>query len=589
MLGIAMKVIVLFYVYVWAALPFVYASESIEQNEQRVYLEPEGGTISFSKHWERGSRCTPKEEITIHTKLTLSPEVSMKLEKRLLTVSDPTSEDYGKYFSREELTKFLAVSDEQVKTVRRFLGVRDSKLTVSPHKDAIEATMSCAQAEAIFRVELFSYTHIHTNTTTVRASQRYSVPSTVAPYLSIVSGLSSVPIRRFRLKLSGSSQSVNSGFQGSPWKSCSANCDGQIVPSVLQSQYRIPTSTIPATAIASGMAVAEFASNWDQEGLNAFANACALPVNLTVDRMVGTNGAGICQSRHGGPTCAEAMLDITYIKALAGNIKLTDVFQSNEFSIQKWALEVAQMSDREIPLVQSVSFGEDEHELPSVPYMNECNVEFQKLGLRGVTILFASGDGGVWGRGGTTGGVFHPDFPASSPYVTAVGGTVLSTAGTIGNETAWSNSGGGFSNVFPQPSYQKGAVSDYIKRASNSLPQQKYWNSTGRAYPDVSALAGGQNAYCVSVDGKSFNAFTGTSASTPVWAAIIARLNTIRVAKGGKPLGFLNPLIYKNPQAFFDVTSGINSAGTGEGFAATTGWDPATGMGTPNFNALAKL
>ena len=130
--------------------------------------------------------------------------------------------------------------------------------------------------------------------------------------------------------------------------------------------------------------------------------------------MVGTNSPGICKSRHGGYSCAEAMLDITYIKALAGNIKLTDVFQTKEFSVQQWALLLAQMSDSELPLVHSLSFGMDEVELPSVSYMNACNIEFQKLGLRGVSILVASGDSGVWGRTGKS--TFQPDFPASSPY-----------------------------------------------------------------------------------------------------------------------------------------------------------------------------
>jgi hypothetical protein len=68
-------------------------------------------------------------------------------------------------------------------------------------------------------------------------------------------------------------------------------------------------------------------------------------------------------------------------------------------------------------------------------------------------------------------------------------------------------------------------VSAYLSSAS--LPDQKYWNRTGRAYPDVSALAGGQNGYCVSVSGDDFNGFTGTSASTPVWSAVVALLNSI--------------------------------------------------------------
>ena len=110
-----------------------------------------------------------------------------------------------------------------------------------------------------------------------------------------------------------------------------------------------------------------------------------------------------------------------------------------------------------------------------------------------------------------------------------------------------------------------------------------------RACVHIPIAAGGVNAYCVSVDGKSFNGFTGTSASTPVWAAIVARLNGVRLAKGGAALGFLNPLLYSsNASAFNDVTVGQNSAGTSAGFSAAPGWDAATGLGTPRFEALAN-
>ena len=104
-----------------------------------------------------------------------------------------------------------------------------------------------------------------------------------------------------------------------------------------------------------------------------------------------------------------------------------------------------------------------------------------------------------------------------------------------GAERAWASGGGGFSNTFSRPSYQDAAVNAYLVRAN--LPDQQHWNASGRAYPDVSALAGSSldgQGYCVSVDGKSFNGFTGTSASTPVWAAVIARLNGLRLAAGVK-------------------------------------------------------
>ena len=84
----------------------------------------------------------------------------------------------------------------------------------------------------------------------------------------------------------------------------------------------------------------------------------------------------------------------------------------------------------------------------------------------------------------------------------------------------------------------------------------------------------------------------GTSAATPVWGAIVAKLNEIRLAKGKSPMGFMNPFLYANPDALNDVTTGINggkAAGGKYGFPAVEGWDAATGLGTPDFEKLASL
>merc|ERR1711935_602349 len=126
-------------------------------------------------------------------------------------------------------------------------------------------------------------------------------------------------------------------------------------------------------------------------------------------------------------------------------------------SLLDWANTLNSMTDA--PLVVSVSYGNDEVQQSSKQYMYTCNTAFMKAGARGISILFASGDQGVCGRSGC--GLFmharfHPDFPAGSPYITAVGGTDF--AGTsIGNETAWSGSGGGFSDTFAVPYWQKTA------------------------------------------------------------------------------------------------------------------------------------
>jgi len=176
---------------------------------------------------------------------------------------------------------------------------------------------------------------------------------------------------------------------------------------------------------------------------------------------------------------------------------------------------------------------------------------------------------------------------AASPYVTAVGGTNFAGE-TIGDETAWDASGGGFSDTFDMPAYQKDAVAAYKSSRDADLPPWWMWKSSGRGFPDVAALGGTKTPYCIISDGE-FSGVAGTSASSPVVAGIFALLNGLRASSGQRPLGFLNPFIYQNPDAFQDVTSGKNTGGEQSyGFKAIKGWDAATGMGTPDYEALSK-
>jgi len=263
------------------------------------------------------------------------------------------------------------------------------------------------------------------------------------------------------------------------------------------------------------------------------------------------------------------------------------VIYSFEYSHVNLTNQISSMSDP--PLVISVSYGNDEAQQSSTEYMYTCNTAFMKAGARGISVLFASGDQGVCGREGcgffkTT---FKPDFPAGSPYITSVGGTNFA-GNDIGDESAWNNGGGGFSNTFAIPDYQKDAVAAYKSSPDAKIPPQAYWNNTGRGYPDIAALGGTKTPYCVATGG-SFQGVAGTSAACPVAAGVFARLNGLRLAAGKKPMGFLNPFIYKNPSGFQDVTSGCNDAGGKAGFTAVKGWDAATGFGTPNYEALKTL
>merc|ERR1711964_971675 len=141
------------------------------------------------------------------------------------------------------------------------------------------------------------------------------------------------------------------------------------------------------------------------------------------------------------------------------------------------------------------------------------------------------------------------------------------------------------------PSYQKTAVGDYLSNKDVSLPPSSYYSPKNRGYPDVSAM--GHN-FVVYVQGEA-EAVGGTSAASPSFAGLVALLNSESIAKNGKPLGFLNPLLYQMQAAesstFKDVTTGSNActedgcASTCEGFSAEVGWDPVTGLGQPQYSA----
>jgi len=361
------------------------------------------------------------------------------------------------------------------------------------------------------------------------------------------------------------------------WPSSCTGCGANLLtPATLQKRYKLP-ATAGAHHPKNSMAVAEFQGQFfEEKDLETFSSSCSTPVDVAT--VVGANksSAGV-----------EAELDIEYIKAVAPGVPLTVIYDAG-FSLLSWANQLVGL-DRP-PLIASVSYGNDEAQQTSAAYMLSVNMAFMKAGAMGISILVASGDQGVCGREGC--GVFFkkfkPDFPAASPYVTAVGGTDFNEKSVVGTEKAWSSSGGGFSNTFGIPSYQAKAVAHYKRTAT--LPPAHLYNNTGRGYPDVSALGGQVNPYCVVTRG-TYAGVAGTSASSPVVAGVFARLNGLRLAAGKAPMGFLNPFIYRNPSGFQDVSLGTNDEGraANKGFDAVAGWDPATGLGTPDYEALAQL
>jgi len=254
------------------------------------------------------------------------------------------------------------------------------------------------------------------------------------------------------------------------------------------------------------------------------------------------------------------------------------------------------------PHTVSVSYGADEADFTLAYAVRQCN-EYGKLGLLGTSVFYSSGDNGVAGQDGlclsetnntesANGTRFNPTFPSVCPMLTSVGATQVNPNATVNDpEMACEQvifSGGGFSNYFAIPSYQKTAVEGFLTNHPPSFTAAQFNNSgTSRAYPDVSA--NGAN-YVIGIDGE-FELVFGTSCSSPVFASIITLINDARIAARKSTVGFINPAVYSSDfaAAFHDITSGGNQGCGTAGFTATTGWDPVTGLGTPNMTVLKDL
>lgn len=534
------------------------------------HVPPHNGSTSS---WTKGERLPQGHDVKVTVAVRLDDDRRSELERVFWEVSDPSHERYGKHLSIDEITQLLAVPPARAERVRSyFLSAGAKEATVSPNRDMISVTMPAEVAEASLQTRLHFFSHDeHQHARIVRASTGYALPASIAKEVLMVGELLQFP--RLRMK-----SLLGVGGSGNWPNACAAaGCQGLVTPAVLAQRYKLPDAAAAGEkAGANAMAVAEFQYQYYKPSdISAFGQSCHR--NVTVANVIGGNqpSAGV-----------EAELDIEYMKSVAPDVPLTVVYNS-DYSLLSWANQITSLQSA--PQVHSVSYGNDEAQQSSTQFMYTCNTAFMKAGARGLSILFASGDQGVCGREGC--GIFkvhfHPDFPAGSPYITAVGGTDFEGSG-IGPETAWGSGGGGFSDTFAIPDYQKDAVAAYKASPDAKLPPQQYWNATGRGYPDVAALGGTKTPYCVNSNG-AFGGVAGTSAACPVVAGVFAKLNGLRLAAGKSPMGFLNPFIYKNPTGFQDVTSGMNGNGRKYGFTAVKGWDAATGFGTPDFEALSKL
>jgi kumamolisin len=239
------------------------------------------------------------------------------------------------------------------------------------------------------------------------------------------------------------------------------------------------------------------------------------------------------------------------------------------------------------PSVISISWGGPEDPAGSQQFVDGLNEAIRDAAAMGVTVCVASGDNGSADMADGWDGKPHADFPASSPFALACGGTNLRASNGTITEVVWNGGpqdgagGGGVSIVFPRPQYQAHA---HVPKSPS--------HSVGRGVPDVSGDADPATGYQIFLNGV-MTTIGGTSAVAPLMAGLIARINEATTKKFGKTVGFINPLIYASHAqgVFRDITIGNNDiTGSLHGmYKAGPGWDACSGLGVPNGAALQNL
>jgi kumamolisin len=329
--------------------------------------------------------------------------------------------------------------------------------------------------------------------------------------------------------------------------------------------YHFPAGV---TGAGQTIAILELGGGYSATDLNTYFSGLNLQTP-SVTAVSVDNG----QNTPGSDADGEVMLDIEVAGAVAPGAQIAVYFAPNTDQGFSDAIAQAVHDTARNPSVLSISWGGPE-ESWSQQALNAMTAALEDAASLGVTVTVAAGDNGS--SDGVNDGKAHVDFPASSVYSLACGGTKAQVISGTLTEQVWNETaskegatGGGVSNIFPIPGYQSAA----------KVPKQVNTKFAGRGVPDVAGDADPETGYNVIVDGQP-QVIGGTSAVAPLWAGLIALLNQ----QLGKNLGYCNAALYAiNPPVLNDITTGTNGA-----YSAGPGWDACTGLGTPNGVALVS-
>ncbi|KAI9234223.1 MAG: tripeptidyl peptidase A [Podila humilis] len=546
---------------------------------------------TIPKNWEEQQPSPP--DALLHFKIGLRQQNVDDFHQKVIDISTPDHPSYGMHMSQAEIHDILRPADDSTQLVLEWLQSHGIQGVLDNHW--VKAVVTVSQANKLLQTQYNTYRNVVNGDQVIR-TMAYHLPTILADHIDLISPTTTFP----------------TALQVSPdverWEPnvIDSTCDNITSIFCLQEIYRLPRKIHPGTLDKRNIfGVAgfdgEYANYQDLQLFLSEQRPDFLHTNFTV---VSVNGG--LNSQNLSEAGTEANLDIQVARGLAPQYKT--IFYSvaglppfipsfntptNTDEPLDKLLDFLLTTRQKLPHTLSISYGSEEQTYPKTYAERVCR-GFAQLGARGVSVIVASGNTGV-GYGsldptaqeclsndGKNETRFIPQFLASCPFVTTVGATV-----GVNPEVAVKRfaSGGGFSWYFPRPSYQATAVDEYLAQ----LPQGLYdglYNPAGRAFPDVAAQG---NYYPIWVGGNPI-LIGGSSASTQTFAAVITLLNGQRLSEGKKPLGFLNPWLYAQGKHMLnDILSGSNPGCDTPGFSATKGWDPVTGLGTPDYVKMQKF
>ena len=542
---------------------------------------------------------------------TLQMSVNMALRNQgqlnalLHDLYDPSSPSYHQFLSVAEFAQRFGPTTDQQQAVKNYLRQQGFTITqVYPNHLVIDFSGPESLAEHTFGVTINDYRSPLGRDFFSNANVP-TLPAYLASFVNFIGGLDNANQFYHPPIASRNHNLVNNPHAGASCPSAGVSNGGNqvaYIPNQFSKAYNYD-GLHSAGLQGAGQTVGVFElDGYSQSDVKAYTQCFGgggVPIsNVILDGFNGQPGAG----------AIEVELDMEAILSMAPKLSKLIVYEAPN-TTQGYNDEFARIVSDRTPVI-SVSWGDCEKNMGQQEAQQE-NKFFQEAAAQGQSILVASGDSGsesCFQLGGSSFDTsLNADDPAAQPFVTAVGGTTLSLNGdnSYQSEHVWNGGlfggagGGGISQFWKQPAWQKGPGT-----------QNQYSNGM-RETPDVSLDADPATGYpvyctagssCSGAGGSGWLTVGGTSAAAPMWAAMVVLTNQKAAQQGKKPMGFLNPALYKIASGshynsdFHDITPPGNPSTpsnndelgfNGGAYPVTNNYDMATGWGTLNATRLA--